>query len=74
MRDTLLAAESIRLTAVRRMTSADRIRQAFELSEWARMLALTGLRQRHPACSERELVDLLIGKRGVREGNHHTAT
>jgi len=74
MRDTLLAAESIRLTIVRRMAPADRVRQALELSEWARMLALTGLRQRHPTCSERELVELLLGNRVVQEGNHQTAT
>jgi len=73
VRDTLLAAESVRLTAVRRMAPADRVRQAFELSEWARMLALTGLRQRHPACSELELVELLLGNRVVREVNPPTA-
>ena len=63
MRDTLPSAESVRLTAIRRMAPAERVRQAFELSEWARNLALAGLRERHPACSEGELVALLLGAR-----------
>jgi hypothetical protein len=58
MRDTLLAAQTIRLTAVRRMAPAERVRHALELSEWARGLALAGLRERHPGCSEVELVEL----------------
>jgi hypothetical protein len=61
MRDTPLAAESIRLTAVRHTKPAVRVRQALELSEWARSLALTGLKERHPGFSEFELVELLLG-------------
>ena len=61
MRDTQLAAESIRLTAVRQLSPAARVRHALELSEWARSLALAGLRARHPACGEIELVELLLG-------------
>lgn len=63
MRDTRLAAESIRLTAIRRMAPEARVRQALELSEWARSLALAGLRERHPAHSERELVELWLDTR-----------
>jgi hypothetical protein len=69
MRDTQLAAESIRLTAIRRMTPAARVRQAFEFSEWARNLALAGLRERHPACSDFELVELLAGTRVARSAS-----
>ena len=63
MRDTHLAAEIVRLMAVRRMEPAARLRQAFELSEWARSLALAGLKERHPDCSEFELIEILLGTR-----------
>jgi len=63
MRDTEPGAENVRLAAIRRMTPAERVRQALELSEWAKNLALAGLRERHPACSEVELVALLLGAR-----------
>ena len=61
MRDTPLVAESVRLAAVRRVAPAARVRQALELSEWARKLALAALQQRHPELDELELVELLLG-------------
>ena len=65
MRDTHLDAEYVRLMAVRRMEPAARLRQAFELSEWARSLALAQLKERHPGCSEFELVEMLLGTKLV---------
>ena len=59
MRDTEPAAESIRVTAVRRLPPAVRMRQALDLSEWARKLAMAGLRERHPASSDLELAERL---------------
>jgi hypothetical protein len=61
MRDTHPSAENVRLTAIRRMAPAERVRQALELSEWARTLALAGLRARHPGCTEAELIIRLVG-------------
>jgi hypothetical protein len=66
MRDTEPGAENVRLMAIRRMAPAERVRQALELSEWARNLSLAGLRERHPDSSEFELVELLLGVRLVR--------
>jgi hypothetical protein len=60
-RDTQLAAESVRLTAIRRISLATRVRRALDLSEWARGLARAALRERHPHRSDLELVELLLG-------------
>lgn len=43
------------LEVLRRMTPAQRLAKAFELSDFARELFLCGLRRRYPAVSEREL-------------------
>jgi hypothetical protein len=69
MRDTQLEAEAMRLAAIRRMAPGARVRQSLEFSEWTRSLALAGLRQRHPECSELELVELLLGTRLVPRTN-----
>ena len=63
MRDTTKAADELRLGVIRRMAPTTRLRQAFELSEWARSLAFTGLKARHPGCSDFELVEMLLGTR-----------
>jgi hypothetical protein len=43
------------LDVLRRMTPAQRLEKAFELSEFARKLFLTGLRKRFPNVTEQEL-------------------
>ena len=63
MRDTSAAAELVRFIAIRAMTPAERLRQAFDLSETARQLAIVGLRQRYPDLSDVELVELYAGHR-----------
>ncbi|MCX5765111.1 MAG: hypothetical protein NTU67_10905 [Gemmatimonadetes bacterium] len=63
MRDTTEEAELVRLAAIRRLAPAERLRQAFELSESMRLLTLAGLRQRHPELSERALIEKMIGVR-----------
>lgn len=65
MRDTTLAAEEVRLAAVRRLPPAERLRQVFELSEAVRRLVLAGLRERHPERTDVELIEMLVGGRLV---------
>jgi hypothetical protein len=65
MRDTTAEAERIRLAAIRAMKPGERLRQALELSESARHLALSALRHRHPGRSDLELVELSLGRRLV---------
>ena len=60
-RDTTRAAEAIRIAAVRRRRPADRLREALQLSDTTRALALASLRRRHPQRSDRQLVELLLG-------------
>lgn len=60
MRDTSADAQVVRLRAIRAMDGAARLRQAIELSEGVRQLALAGLRARHPECTEEELVARLV--------------
>jgi hypothetical protein len=62
MHDTTLAAEQVRLAAIRGMTPAQRLSQMFQLSHAVRQLAFTGLRERHPDCTDLELVELMLGK------------
>jgi hypothetical protein len=62
MRDTSPAAEQVRVAAVRSLAPMERLRQAFELSEAMRELALARLRVTHPGCSELELVERLLGR------------
>jgi hypothetical protein len=63
MRDTTGDAEHVRLTAIRAMSPADRLRQAIELSEAARRLAVAGLRARYPGLSEAEIAAMYAGIR-----------
>lgn len=65
MRDTTAAAERVRLAAIGKLQPSERLRQVFELSEFARRLALAGLRARHPECTDLELVELYAGTRLV---------
>jgi len=43
------------IESLRRMTPAQRLRKAFELTEYSRRLFLSGLRKRHPGASEDDL-------------------
>jgi hypothetical protein len=62
MRDTTDEAERVRMAAVRRMSGAERLRQALDVSEVARLLAFAGLRMRYPGRSDRELAELYLGR------------
>jgi hypothetical protein len=53
--DTSPEAEAIQLEVFRRMTPAQRIEMALEMSESIRNVSLSGLRQRHPELNEQEL-------------------
>jgi hypothetical protein len=70
MPDTTPAAEAVRLAALRRMDPAARLRQVFDLSEWARSLALVRLRQVHPDQTELELVERVLGRTLVPRAPH----
>lgn len=48
------------LEVLRRMSPADRLRKAFELTELSRKLLRTGLRERFPELSEDELHTLYL--------------
>jgi hypothetical protein len=60
MRDTPAFAEQVRLAAIRRMPPDARLRQALELSEWVRNIALEAQRRRHPDRTDLELVELMV--------------
>ncbi len=62
MSDTTPTADAVRLAALRRMDPAERLRQAFALSEWARALALVRLRQVYPDQTELQLVERVLGR------------
>lgn len=62
MRDTSPDAERLRLAAIRLMEPARRLREALELSETARELALVRLRAIHPGRTDLELVELMLGR------------
>lgn len=61
MHDTTAAAEQVQLAAIRSLEPVERLRQALELSESVRALALSRLREIHPDRTELELVELLLG-------------
>jgi hypothetical protein len=61
MRDTTQAAEQVRVEAIRRLEPGLRLRQALELSESFRSLAVFRLREWHPERTDLELVELLLG-------------
>jgi hypothetical protein len=52
------AAHRAYIDILRRMTPEQRLRKAFELTEFSRRLFITGLRQRFPALGEDELREL----------------
>ena len=56
MHDTSPDAEIVRFMAIRAMDGAARLRQAIDLSEEVRQLALAGRRARHPESTEDELL------------------
>lgn len=60
--DTRPDAERARLAAIRRMEPARRLREALDLSETVRAIALAGLRARHPGRTDLELVGLMLGR------------
>ncbi len=59
MRDTTSDAESVWTAAVRSIPPIDRLRQALELSDFTRRLALARLRQTHPDHTDQQLAALL---------------
>lgn len=61
MRDTSQDAERVRLAAIRAMSPAERLRQAIDLSEVARRLAVAGLRARYPGRSDVEIAAMYAG-------------
>jgi hypothetical protein len=69
MRDTTPRAEQVRRTAIRRLEPAERLHQAFAFSESVRQLALAGLRERYPAHTTLELVEILLGESLVPDGS-----
>lgn len=58
--DTSPAAAAIQLQIHRRLSGAERLQIAFDMSAMARELALTRLRLENPAASERELQTILL--------------
>ncbi len=64
--DTSPAAQERQRDVFRRMTPAQRLQAAAEMSEEVRALAEAGIRQRNPGYSETEvraaLVELLVGR------------
>ncbi|HTJ46694.1 MAG TPA: hypothetical protein VL463_31525 [Kofleriaceae bacterium] len=54
-RDTTADAERVQRAVFRRMSAADRVAQAFVLSEAAREMARDGIRARHPEYSAEEI-------------------
>ena len=56
MRDTTADIEAIQSELYRRMTFEQKARRVTELTAGACLLALAGLRQRHPGASEQELL------------------
>jgi len=58
--DTIPQAAAIQEEIFRRMTSAQRLRLAFEMSESMRNIALAGLRSRQPGLDRDELSRALL--------------
>ena len=63
--DTSRGALAVQLASFRRMTPAQRLALASEMSEEVRALAEAGIRQRHPAYSQSEvraaLAEMILG-------------
>ena len=62
MNDTRPEAAQVVRDAIGRLSPAQRLRQALELSEQMRALSLIQLRRRHPEYSTLQLVELLSGE------------
>ncbi|MCC6129671.1 MAG: hypothetical protein IT186_07050 [Acidobacteria bacterium] len=54
-RDTSEEAWNVYCSVIAAMTPAKRVEMAFEMSEWGRELARTGIRTRHPEYSESQI-------------------
>ncbi|HEY4320928.1 MAG TPA: hypothetical protein VGM77_07050 [Gemmatimonadales bacterium] len=61
-RDTDAASAAMQLAAIRRVPPADRLRDALELSELIRGIALQKLAARHPGLSPRELTERFLAE------------
>ncbi len=69
LRDTTPAAEQVRVEAIRRTDPSRRLREALDLSETTRAVALSRLRAIHPGRSDLELVELMLGRTLVPRGS-----
>ena len=58
-RDTSVAARTVQLQAFRRLSSAERVAIAMQMSEEARRVATDGLRHRHPEMTSSEIDDAM---------------
>ena len=58
-RDTSVAARNVQLQAFRRLSPAERVAIALQMSEEARKVATDGLRHRHPGMSSSEIDDAM---------------
>jgi hypothetical protein len=59
-RDTSASAAQLQEDILRRFSPAERLRMAFEMSEFARSLSRAGLRSRRPDLTESELDDEML--------------
>ena len=55
VRDTSQAAQTLQVSIHRRLTGAQRLQLALDMSELARELCLTRLRRSHPEWTDRDL-------------------
>ena len=60
MRDTSPKAEAIQREILRRMSGAERLELAFQMSEDIRRLRLDGIRYRHPEWTDEQVKKELI--------------
>lgn len=58
--DTTAEAWQIHLETLRRLTGAERVAMAFELSAAARSISEAGIRHRHPEWDDRQVQDALM--------------
>jgi hypothetical protein len=59
-RDTSSSAAQLQEDILRRFSPGERLRMAFEMSEFARSLSRAGLRSRRPDLTESELDDEML--------------
>ena len=60
--DTNEAAWQTQLAIFRRMTGAERVAMAFEMSDSARALTEAGIRHRHPRWTDEQVRDELLAR------------